>query len=215
MINICHIIDEKIILTEDLNREINSRIKEFANQLKRGKQSIDYYSKKRNVKAAKAYEDICLGKKAEYILAIHLGAKYNFPVLIPDIEIRKGNKKGWKIDLPYNEINSQYPNIHVKACSDSTLKFCQDYSWTFQYNNNNDKFGQDDLFKYNNNDLIAMMFLENYESSYGVIKAILPWEKLKKHLKNPLKRTLIGLKVCIYYKDLFAAATPAGYGEVK
>ena len=202
MINICQIQDEKVTFEEALNKEINNRIKNFADQLKTNKQSIAYYTQKRNVKSEKAYEDICLGKKAEFILAIHLGIKYNFPIISPDLEIRKGNKKGWGIDLPYAQINSQYPNIHVKACSNSTLKFCQDYSWTFQYNNRNDKFGQDDLFKYNNNDLIAMMFLENYESRYGVIKAILPWEKIKLYLKDPLKPTLQGLKLCVYYKDL-------------
>lgn len=189
--------DLEITLAEKENVKLNKKIQQFVDNLSSKKQSVDYYVSHRNVKAEKAMADIFLGKKAEYFTSLALKKYYNIEYLEPDLEIRKGRKKGWDCDLPYSNFN-----LHVKSCNAKTVKFCKDYSWTFQLSNNNGFNGKDKLLSEEKNDLISLVYIDNHLSNTGVIKAILPWDLVGSKLKDPIKPTLIGLKKCLYYKDL-------------
>lgn len=186
----------KVDISEELNNEINREIQVFVDAMSEKKQSVEYYTKNRSVKADKAIEDIFLGKKAEYFVAIGLEQYCGIPYVKPDLSIRKGKKKGWDADLVLPEVN-----MHVKACSDKTVKFCKDYSWTFQYSNKSGKNGKDQIFE-ENKDIVALVYLPNHLSNSGEIKVISYWKDLINHLRDPLKPTLIGMKKCLYYKDI-------------
>lgn len=192
--------DIVVELSNEENSKINKKIELFVSEMGKGKQSTSYYTQNRNVKADKAAEDIFLGKKAEFFVCIALNRYYNIPYIEPDLEIRKGNKKGWGADIPLADHG--YPDMHVKSCSAKTFKYCKDFSWTFQYSNNTGKSGKDKLFKDEKNDLISLVYLAMPTTNQGTIKAILNWKTVQENLKDPLKPTLIGLKKCLYYQDL-------------
>jgi len=192
--------DIVIELSDKENSVINKKIEKFVEEMGSKKQSTTYYTQNRNVKAEKAAEDIFLGKKAEFFVCIALNKHFNIPLIEPDLEIRKGKKKGWGADIPL--VQYGHRDMHVKSCSAKTYKYCKDYSWTFQYSNNNGVGGKDKLLKQESNDLISLVYIIQPNSNIGTIKAILDWEMAKKYLKDPLKPTLIGLKKCLYYEDL-------------
>lgn len=195
--------DFPIVFSQNKNDELNARIEAFVLAMKRKKQSVDYYVENRNVEASKAAEDIFLGKKAEYIALAALVKYFNYPTLDIDLEIREGSSKGWDKDLQFNRIDSNFPNVHVKACSSHTYRICDnDYSWTFQKSNNNGKFGSDDVLNEMSNDLVAMVYLDNPKSNKGIVKAIIQQKSIFQYLKLPKKVSLWGLKRCIYYDDL-------------
>lgn len=186
----------KIDITEDLNNQINKKIQIFVDAMSEKKQSVDYYTKNRSVKAEKAMEDIFLGKKAEFFVAIGLQRWCGMAYVEPDLTIRTGRKKGWDVDLTLKDYN-----LHVKACSDKTVKYCKDFSWTFQYSNKSGKNGKDKIFE-EEKDVVALVYLPNHLSDVGEIKVISYWKDLSKYLRDPLKPTLIGMKKCLYYKDI-------------
>jgi hypothetical protein len=183
--------DIKIQFSEEENREINLKITDFVKHMKNKGASTDYYKSYR--KAVKPSRDILLGKKGEFFAAKAL----NIELTNIDLEIRRGNKKGWVPDLSVGEIN-----YHVKTCNKRGLEFCGDYSWTFQVANIKIGGGTDDLFKSKENNFIVLVYMEDVYSRYGVIKCILPWEKIKPKLRDPISSRLKGLKLCLYYKDL-------------
>jgi hypothetical protein len=195
------------VLTETLiefskedNEHINILVQDFVDKMGC---SASYYQAKRGAKHEKAVADIFLGKKAEFVVAKYLNEFHNFPLLEPDLEIRKGRQKGWLCDLPYNDHFSNLPNVHVKACSKSTYRYCGDYSWTFQFKDNNAKSGKDELFKNEfNNEVIAFVYMDDTKCNVATVKAIIPWSETCKFLKPPLKKTLVGIKLCLYYQDL-------------
>lgn len=197
---ITKIVDLKVSLTDEQNEEVNKLIERFVNEMLGDQQSVSYYNKRRN--ASKAAEDIFLGKKSEYLALLAMHKEFGFPLVKPDLEIRNGRKKGWEPDLPFREVDSSFPNVHVKACSKFTYDYCKDYSWTFQYSNNTGICGKDDLFLSETEDLVALVYVENSRSKNGVIKSVLPFSEIRKHLKDPIKKTLVGLKKCLYYQDI-------------
>lgn len=189
--------DLKITFTSKQNKEINKKIDEFVNNMGG---SINYYNKNR--RASKAKDDIFLGKKAEYFALYALHTKCNFPVINLDMEIRKGKAKGWQCDLPFHETYPDFPNVHVKGCNDWTYNYCNDYSWSFQYSNKNGRNGRDIIFSSPETDLVALVYVENARDPSGIVKKILPWEIAKNYLKDPISRMLVGLKKCLYFKDI-------------
>lgn len=173
----------KIVFSEKENNEINSQISNFVAVMAEKKQSADYYSKER--RAVKPLQDIALGKKAEFIAAQFLGADLSSV----DLDIRYGRKKGWVPDLVFNG-----DNYHVKACNEKGFDFCGDYSWTFQK--------EDPLLYSRSREFVILVYLADDESSEGEVKFVGLWEDVKPLLKNPIKKSLIGLKYCLYYRDL-------------
>jgi hypothetical protein len=200
---IYNVSDIVITYTTEINDTINKNIETFLKAMCAKSQSVSYYAKKRNVREEKAKNDIFLGKKAEYFTRSALIEHYGFPYINIDLEVRQGRKKGWNTDLPFKAVDDSLPDIHVKSCSKKTLDFCKDYSWTFQNKNNDKKGGTDTILDTSGKqELIALVYIEEPYSATGVIKAILPFDIIKKMLKPPLKPTLKNLKKCLYYKDL-------------
>lgn len=189
--------DISVVLPIDINQEINEKIDIFTSHMSAKNQSSQYYSKNRNTTVSKSITDIKVGKKAEYFAMYGMHQQYGMPILDIDTEIRKGRNKGWVPDLQYSDYS-----IHVKACSNTTYKYCKDYSWTFQLSNKNGFGGKDPILTSVDNSFTCLVFLPNYDSNIGIIKAILPTSILGQYLKDPIKRSLIGIKKCIYYKDL-------------
>jgi hypothetical protein len=188
----------EVKLTKEQDEVINRKINKFLSKMSFEEQSVSYYKNKRNAENINIIkEDIFLGKKAEYIVAIGLHKKYGIPFVEPDIKIREGKYKGWEEDLRIENVN-----IHVKSCNSHTYKYCKDYSWTFQYNNNNGKDGRDKIFNKKEDSLCCFVFLENKDSDTGIIKAMLPWSFVVNKLKDPKKKSLVGIKKCIYYRDI-------------
>lgn len=210
MISICEVVDRQISLSPEWAAKIDELLyKGFVKKLCGKNQSVNYYVSKRNATANKAEEDIFVSKKTEYLTLVALCKLFGFPKIELDLEIRHGTFKGWAHDLPFNAADPSYPNVHVKACTDMTYSYCQDYSWTFQYSNNNHIGGKDHIFSSGANDLVVLIHLPQPASHIATIKAILPTsivldreENEYKYLKDPVKHNLRGLKKCLYYRDL-------------
>ena len=195
--------DLYVSLREEQNIVVNKEIEEFKRAMSRKKQSMDYYTSDRKANPERLSTNITLGKKAEYLALIGLKQKYGFPLVKIDTEIRVGNQKGWQKDLLFNQKDARFPNVHVKGCDNYTYKICGDYSWTFQYSNENGRFGRDEIFNSSSDsDLIALVFVENYYDKDGIIKIILPWSIAKNYLAPPVNKEFIKIKKCLYYKDL-------------
>lgn len=171
----------KIVFSEEENKEINDKISNFVKAMADKKQSANYYLKER--RAVKPLDDIALGKKAEFFAAKLLGEGE------VDLDVRVGRKKGWQPDLVIDG-----ENYHVKSCNEKGFQFCGDYSWTFQR--------EDPLLYSNSREWVVLVYLADAASSDGEIKLVALWEDVKGLLKNPLKKSLIGLKYCLYYRDL-------------
>jgi len=169
---------------------------EFAESLSGSGQSSEYYSNERN--ASKAFEDIILGKFGEMYAVVALN-QFCFPIIKVDTGIYKSKQKNWNCDLPYPGC---FPNFHVKTCNDFTKKFAGDLSWTFQYSNIGEKGGKDKLFASSGRELVALMHVPDYRRNEGILVATGPWIEISKHLRDPVSKKLIGLKKCVYYKDL-------------
>jgi hypothetical protein len=202
---ILSIADISVEIPEEINSKINAKIEIFGKQMKNKGQSIDFYASNRNTNKEAATLNTLLGKKAEFIAMCGFKKEFGFPVLLPDLKIRQGWQKGWDKDLPYSKIESKLPDFHVKSCDSWSYSFCDDYSWTFQYNNSNGFFGRDSIFSESSAaDLVAMVYIDHWQSRFGVIKVILPWSIVCQYLKDPIKKSHVGKKKCLYYKDLLA-----------
>lgn len=184
-----------IKLDQDESIIAKAYIDQFTEAMCESGQSVDHYVKTRMASSGKATKDIRLGKMAEFIVAKAMHY-ISFPKIEPDFTVF--TKKSWDADLSYSKFG--FPDVHVKACSKWTFDYCKDYSWTFQYSR-----GRDTLFNDKTNDLIALVYLDNCESTEGEIKAILPWREIKDRLKDPIKKEFVGIKKCLYYKDLYVA----------
>lgn len=197
--------DLKVELNQTQDEMVNKKIELFTKRMSEKGQSVENYLEKRNaINKEKVMDDINLGKKCEFYAYLAMRKEYGFPVTSIDLEVRHGRNKGWDHDLPFQKVDEKFPNTHVKGCSQGTLDYCDDYSWTFQYRNNNGFCGQDSIFNDTNPSLVAFVFTENFKSNIGIVKAILPWSDVRKYLRNPKKRDHAGIKQCIYYKDLVA-----------
>lgn len=202
--------DKVVSISPEWNSKINNLLyKNFVSKLIDRNQSASYYVSKRNANFDKAKQDIFVSKKAEYFALVALCKLYNFPKIKIDIDIRSGSSKGWLHDLCFKVTDQNFPNVHVKCCTSSTYRYCNDFSWTFQYSNNDRKGGKDLIFNSNEDDLVVFVYIENPEDNQGVIKAILPTNILLAQdngefliLRDPVKSNLKGLKKCVYYKDL-------------
>ena len=194
--------DIEIRFTDNENKQINEQIQNFVREMEnKGKgPSTNYYLKHR--KAHKPNKDIFLGKKAEFIALRALkNLSKLFSAVEVDMEIRYRKAKGWKPDFSVGGIN-----YHVKACSFSTKDYCGDYSWTFQIANTDIPAGRDELLNSDGNDYVVLVYMKEEISPEGIVKAILQWKEAKPLLRDPLKTSLIGLKKCLYYKDLKGGA---------
>lgn len=189
-------------------RVTEERLENFVQGMSGQGQSAAYYNEKRGTTVSKASLDIYLGKKAECLTAIALSEHFGFPSVPVDFGIRYGKNKGWEPDLAYNKIDASLPNVHVKSCSRKTFEYCDDFSWTFQWSDKDGHGGKDKLFKENNQDLVVLVFLESHLSNKATIKAVLPLDVVKEHLKEPVKESLRAIKRCVYYKDLATSFPP-------
>lgn len=193
-----------INVSQYINDKINLNAKKYADGMTGKSQSIDYYGKNRNAgDPEKTYWDTFNGKKGEYFASIILNKKFGFPYLEPDCSILPGRQKNWDPDLPYNNNHPTLPNVAVKTCSNSTYHYCNDYSWTFQYSNNNGIGGQDTLLdSTDDNYYIALMHVPKPKENIGILMVFAPWTKVSPYLKDPLSQRLVGLKQCLYFEDL-------------
>lgn len=190
----CFVKDEHVYFGGFENQVIDYESNEFVEKMF---ESANYYKMMRNVRAERAKLDMFVGKKAEFLVARFLHEKFSLPLISPDMEIRKGRAKKWVCDLIYEGVN-----VHVKCCTASTVKWVQDFSWTFQWSNNTGKNGKDDIFDEMNDDYLALVYIENERVATGTVKGLVKIKDIKPLLKDPKKTTLIGVKKCLYYKDL-------------
>lgn len=193
----CFVKDEHVYFDGFENQRIDYDINEFVEKMF---ESANYYKMMRNVRADRAKSDMFIGKKAEFLAAKFLSNKFELPLIAPDMEIRKGRAKKWVCDLIYDR--EPRINVHVKCCTESTVKWLNDYSWTFQWSDNKGKHGKDDVFEDTNDDYLAMVYIGNTNTCSGTIKGLVKIKDIKPLLKDPKKPTLVGLKKCLYYKDL-------------
>lgn len=188
------------------------KIENFTQEMQSRDQSSSYYSENR--KASFPKKDIEIGKYGEFAasLALRCGKITNekFPILMPDFQVRTGGGKGWDCDLPFSQVDTQFPNCHVKTCDQNTSDFVSrtrdnKYTWTFQYNNVSGIGGRDKLFSTPNSDeLILFMFVPNLHSKQAIFVASAPWNKIQGILKDPIAEKFKGLKKCVYSNDLMS-----------
>lgn len=172
---------------EDRDR-IMSNLNNFVEEMKKDNQSSEYYIKKR--KASKPEHDITIGKLGEAIAALALGVQQPL-----DMEIRKDRSKGWLPDL-------QGKIQHVKTCDANTWRICKDFSWTFQYSNDNKKGGRDPLFRGSGEELIAFVNIESIDPVNGTLMFVAPWSIVSKLLKDPVLPKYKDIKKCLYFRDV-------------
>ena len=202
LVTIHEVKDTQVLFSDELNEQINASVREFVLSQDEKNQSHEYWAQNRNTDQQKAMRDNLVGKKAEYFAMKHLREVHGFPDCPIDLQKRIGFQKKWVIDLCYNNIDSRFPNVHVKACL-PWIKTCfRDYSWTFQFSNANKVGGRDTIFDGPDTDLVAFMLLDDFESPSATVKAIMPWGEVKKHLRDPKKRELKNIKKCSYYQDM-------------
>lgn len=195
--------DRQVLLDPAYNSEVSVKIEQHTIALTNKKQSKDYYKDNRRANVSKIVNDIAIGKKGEIVACYHLVNDRKFPALDIDFEIREGASKGWNVDLPFSGKDKEYPDVHVKSCGPQTLNITGgECSWTFQLSNANGKGGRDPVFDGPDTDLVAFVYIDDLKAQKGVIKAIMPWGDVKKHLRDPISISLRGLKKCIYMNDL-------------
>lgn len=193
--------EKKIVLSDVLHGKLMNKCKIF---IERSQGSLSYYENKRGTNKELAKKNIVVGKKGEVIAEMVLRKYYGFPLCKVDFEIRKDKDKGWLPDLPYNEIGKDYPAVHVKTCTHFTFNYAKDFSWSFQLQNSKGVGGRDKLFDLPDTakDLVVLVYLENENAKEGTVKAIMPWSKIKRLLRDPVRRDYRGDKLCLYYNDL-------------
>lgn len=201
---ILYVGDIPLRLNGAVNDRVNEQINDFVAAMSGRDQSAGYYTDRRRAPASKVADDIAVGKKAEFFALLALYRHYGFPSVPVDLEIRRGKKKGWATDLPFASVDARFPNAHVKACSDKTISFCGDFSWTFQIGDARGTSGIDDIFMRGNDDILVLVYLADAVTPEAVVKAIIPWDTAQLHLADPRKASLVGLKKCLYYADLKA-----------
>lgn len=195
--------DVKIKFSREENESINKEIEKFVTGLNEKNQSIRYYAEMRNTSDKIACRSSCEGKKGEFGSSHILKGVFGLPLVLPDTKIYTSKKKNWDCDLPYHE-NGDLPPVHVKSCTAFTLRFVKDYSWSFNWGNAFGGGGKDKLFKAGeeSNDMVALMYMENWDSDEVIMKAFLPWKEIKPLLRDPLKKDKKSIKKCLYFKDL-------------
>ena len=198
----------EITLTTKENNAINKILEEYGEGMEA---SHKFWAKQRN--ASKPKDDSMTGKKGEFIVAKYIKDTYGFEIA-PDIQIYTSKKKNWDADLPYKTVGFDFPDVHVKTCSQKTLDYAKTESWTFQMSNGNGFFGTDKLLASNDHDadLIALVLAPTSDSPNAIIHHMLPWKSAKTLLRDPLSPRLKNIKVCLYTKDLEASRKVKNYG---
>ena len=197
----------EIELTDKENKRINAILEEYGEGMEG---SHKFWAKQRN--ASKPKEDSMVGKKGEFIVAKYVLEEYGHEIA-PDVQIYSSKKKNWDADLPYNTIGKNFPDVHVKTCSQKTLDYAKQASWTFQMSNGNGFYGTDKLLSSNDydKDLIALVFVPTWDSPNAKIEHFLSWKDAKKFLRNPLSPRLKNIKTCLYNNDLNASRKVKNY----
>lgn len=163
----------------------------------------DYYVRKRNANPRKIKKDIWIGKLAEVGVAQYV-MEQGGPFLEPDFNIYGGKNKNWDADLPYSK-SSSFKDIHVKACDGDTVEYLkkngqEDYTWTFQWSNNDGRGGKDKIFE--KNDCVALVYVPTADSHWIEIVCLADVFELIPLLRDPISARLKGIKKCIYWSDL-------------
>lgn len=166
-------------------------------------ESVRFYKTSRN--ARDPVGDIALGKYAE-IFAMQALTAYGFPSIDVDLQIYDKRQKSWAADLPYGDLGTGLPNVHVKACDDQTVGYIRNkmvngqlvgrYSWTFNVGN-----GYDTAIT-TRGELVALVYVPSLAVRMGKLVALVATDVLPKLLKPPLSPKLRGIKKCIYETDL-------------
>jgi hypothetical protein len=198
----------EITLTAKENDAINTILEKYGDGME---SSHKFWAKQRN--ASKPREDSMVGKKGEFIVAKYIKENFGHEIA-PDIQIYTSKKKNWDADLPFSTLGIEFPDTHVKTCSQKTLDYAKTESWTFQMSNGNGFFGTDKLLASNDydKDLLALVFVPTWDSPNAVIHHLVPWKSAKTFLKDPISPRLKNIKVCLYTKDLEASRKVKNYG---
>jgi len=198
----------EVKLTPKENKKMNDIIETYGDGMEA---SHKFWAKQRN--ASKPKDDSMTGKKGEFIVAKYIKETFGKEVA-PDVQIYSSKKKNWDADLPYKTLGLDFPDVHVKTCSQKTLDYAKTESWTFQMGNGNGFFGTDKLLSSNDydNDLLALVFVPTWDSPNAIIHHLTTWKLIKPMLRDPLSPRLKGIKVCLYTKDLESSRKVKNYG---
>lgn len=194
--------DIKIQLSEKQQTIIDKKVNSFVKRQLHPDQSIPYYEKARDVDRDQAINDNLIGKKGEFIAAIALHTQFRLPLIIPDLKIYRRRKKNWKADLRNRDFN-----FHVKTCNKWLVGFCGDFSWTFQYQSRVGNHGEDAILSKPSNDMVVFVYLPDFKSSFGVVKAIVSVSTLQRLqlFDDPKLEKHVGFKKCVYYNRLLSS----------
>lgn len=176
-------------------------------------ESCMLYEKRGAINIEKAKHDTLTGKYAEICALYVFNKHFGFPSLNLDVEIREGKSKGWECDLPFNDIDKAFPNVHVKNCTKQTYTLFKQLTWTFNIKNENGIGGTDVLFTDgHDHELVALMYVPDLESGKFYIAATAPWGVIKYYLRDPIAKRFKGTKSCLYFDDLIHIKKQQIYG---
>jgi hypothetical protein len=164
-------------------------------------ESKKYYASRRAAVPAKLQHDITNGKYGEFIAA-EFFPNFGVPYLAPDLVVKKSDEKNWDADLPYSKVGN-FLDCHVKTI-DQESKEKYNFSWTFQKKNTYGTGGEDRLLSHPEcKDLVAFVLVPTlWGESEAQVVASAPWNLVFPLLRDPLLPKYIGIKKCLYYKDL-------------
>jgi hypothetical protein len=194
------LIDEEV---EALNLDIwISQCWQFV-EIRERNGDYEYYHRERNVNNIEyAKLQDFLAKIGEFYAQLYLAKRFNFPSnVLPDLKIIPRHLKSFSADLQY-KTTSNFPNVHVKTCFDSTFNFCKDYSWIIQFSNKSGYGGKDDLFLKSRTRDDLMVLVHVGDTYRGTIKAILSVSETLSLLREPLREDKKGIKKAIYFSDI-------------
>lgn len=199
--------ENRITIPADINKEVAEkyaveRVKD-AERLKklRGGKPLEVF-------------DCWYYKCAEFASSLYLHQNHQFPLVLPDTNIYKASEKNWNADLSYQKVNflNKYfeeLRLHNKSVTSARISSGYPESFVFQLANRNSKGGRDNLLDNGNeNDYCVFVYVPYDKIVSGkvafYIRGIVPWTFIKENnlLENPVRKNLIGGKLCVYTESI-------------
>ena len=154
----------------------------------------EYQRRNPGVSRNKFFDDTFIGKQGEFASAYFVDKYSEYGFVPPDCKQYPIHLKNYDPDHKYLEFN-----VHVKSRRNNN-GFPP--SWLFQRSNPSGGGGNDSLYSRPNRvrDIIFLMEIAENDTPYLV--GWCTWRYAHSKLKNPIKKSLIGIKDALYEEDL-------------
>ena len=181
--------DNSIILPDKIKQQVD----QFCDKMRES--SAQYYLARRKANPGKVYEQIKVGKLAEFAARSYLVQNLKLPGdVVPDLQVYEHKNKNWEPDLKYIDYS-----IHIKSC---TVSSAETYGESYTYQ------AIDPLLRTDApRDYCCFVLYDDKNDIYNV-RSLVKINWLRSHnLFKEMKLTKFkNNKVAIYHEDLVNAA---------